>query len=80
MLSTPVRGLYRELFQVARSFKDRNFREYFSRITRDDFRKFSRRASDETSFLQNQRENLEVLKRQSCIQNMYFSDSFSVKR
>ena len=80
MTSTAVRSLYKELSKVASSFKDKNFREYFVRITRDDFDRFSQNPSDEAAFLKKQAENLEVLKRQTCIQNMYFSESFSVRR
>jgi hypothetical protein len=80
MTSTAVRSLYKELSKVASSFKDKNFREYFVRITRDDFDRFSQNPSGEAAFLKKQEENLEVLKRQTCIQNMYFSESFSVRR
>ena len=80
MSSVTARTLYKELSEVAKSFKDKNFREYFSRIAKDDFQQFSRNPVDEAGFVKKQQENLEVLKRQTCIQNMYFSEGFSVRR
>ncbi len=79
MVSAPVKQLYRELLRTSKSLKDKNFREYFVRITRDDFRTVRPKLS-EPDFIKSQTENLQVLKRQSLVQNLYYSESFSVNR
>ena len=81
MSGSATRVVYEGLVKAASSFKDKNFRQYFLRIVEDDFAKFSKEAGvSETQFLKKQKENLQVLERQALIHNMYFSDSFSVKR
>lgn len=75
---TPAPRLYRELLRASKSFKDKNFREFFVRTTREDFR--DRSAIADPDFVKTQEENLTVLKRQAIVQNMYYSDSFSVSR
>jgi hypothetical protein len=80
-MSTATRALYEGLVKAASSFKDKNFRQYFVRIVEDDFARFSKEASvSEAEFIKRQQENLQVLERQALIHNMYYSDSFSVKR
>ena len=79
-MDAPLKLLYRQLVVAAKSFKDRNFREYFLRITRDDFRKARPDNSDLSVFMTKQQSNLEGLKRQVLVQNMFFSEGFSVKR
>jgi hypothetical protein len=81
MHSPAVRSLHRELMKIASSFKDRNFRVYFSRIIEDDFSQFDKRSgADEAQFLRDQQAHLDILQRQVPIQNMYYSENFSVKR
>lgn len=72
----PVIALYRSLRRQAQQFKDENFREYFTRIVKDDFRK----APHSEEFLKKQRENLEILKRQTVIEGFYFREEFDVRR
>ena len=73
--SMSISHLYREMLRTASSIKDVNFREYFLRIVKDDFRK-----THTSDFIAMQTRNLEMLKRQSLVQNMYFSNSFATKR
>ncbi len=80
MSSPALRTLYQDLVKAASSFKDTNFRKYFLRIAEDDFAKFGKSGLGEAEFLSKQKANLEVLQRQTAIQNMYFTESFSVKR
>ena len=76
-----LRSIYRKALIAAKSYKDKNFREYFVRITKDDFRN-KKSESDKSSelWLSRKIEELEALKRQATIQNMFFSEGFSVKR
>jgi hypothetical protein len=82
MSSSQVRNLYKQIVSTASSFRDTNFREYFVRVAQDDFKAFesAKGKVNEADFVAKQLENLEVLKRQSVIQNMYYSDSFAVRR
>jgi len=68
--------LYRDLLRAASRFKDPNFKAYFTRIVKDDFKT----SSPSEDFQATQRKNLELLNRQHTIQNMYFSEDFSTKR
>lgn len=80
-MSTTVKVVYEGLVKAAGSFKDKNFRQYFMRIVEDDFGQFKNSATlPEAEFLKRQSDNLRVLERQSAIHNMYYSDSFAVKR
>lgn len=79
MVSRRVQQLYRDLLHASSSLKDKNFREYFLRITKDDFRTI-RPKMTESEFVEKQLENLKVLRRQSTIHNMYYTDSFTVSR
>jgi len=67
--------IYRELLRLSSQFKDANLRSYFTRITVDDFK-----AAHTPDFLKAQEKNLELLKRQTEIQNMYYSDDFTARR
>lgn len=58
------RLLYRRLMQVCRKFKDYNFREYFLRRSREEFREKAWSLEDSKSFL-------ELLQRQSALQALY---------
>ena len=78
-MSQGLSKLYKDVLKAASSFKDKNFREYFTRITKDDFDRVSKTMAEE-DFIRKQTQNLEVLKRQAEIQNMYYTESFTVKR
>jgi hypothetical protein len=81
MSSQALKNLHKELLKAASAFKDNNFRQYFNRIVEDDFAQFSKAPKvTEAEFMSKQQANLEVLQRQAPIQNMYFSDSFAVRR
>mmetsp|Transcript_73205 Transcript_73205/g.136801 ORF Transcript_73205/g.136801 Transcript_73205/m.136801 type:complete len:88 (+) Transcript_73205:78-341(+) len=78
MVSTEVAHLYRQVLRAAGSFSDYNFREYFLRRARDDFRGFALRskigsldAAGTDAFLQDARENLQMLQRQSTLSQLY---------
>ena len=58
------RILYRRLMQVCREFRDYNFREYFLRRTREEFRKDMWNNTKSKSLL-------EILQRQSSLQALY---------
>lgn len=59
-----VLGLYRSFMKVSRQFKDYNFRHFFIRKAREDFKLG-------TLTLEEAKSELEVLKRQVIIQNLY---------
>ncbi len=78
-MSQGLPRLYKDMIKVVTSFKDKNFREYFTRIVKDDFERVSK-TMPEDEFLCKQTQNLEVMKRQIEIQNMYFTENFTVRR
>jgi hypothetical protein len=78
-MSQTLPRLYKDMIKVVTSFKDKNFREYFSRIVKDDFERVSK-TMPENEFLSKQAQNLEVMKRQCEIQNMYYTENFTVRR
>mmetsp|Transcript_104344 Transcript_104344/g.248305 ORF Transcript_104344/g.248305 Transcript_104344/m.248305 type:complete len:86 (-) Transcript_104344:98-355(-) len=68
--------VYRQTLRAAGQFTDYNFRHYFARRAREDFRAFfsQERQADDASreaFMQKAKSNLEMLKRQSVISQMY---------
>jgi hypothetical protein len=78
-MSKSVSSLYKDIIRVAASFKDKNFREYFTRIAKDDFERVKITMPEE-EFIKKQFENLAILERQATIQNMYYTETFTVKR
>jgi|LauGreDrversion4_2_1035121.scaffolds.fasta_scaffold275442_1 hypothetical protein len=78
-MSQGLSRLYKDVLKAASGFKDKNFREYFTRIAKDDFERVSK-TMPETEFVKVQTEGLEALKRQVEIQNMYYTENFTVKR
>ena len=78
-MSKGLSRLYKDVLKAASGFKDKNFREYFTRIAKDDFERVSK-TMPETEFVKVQTEGLEALKRQVEIQNMYYTENFTVKR
>ena len=78
VLSKELNGLYRDLLRAASRFHDPNFKAYFTRIIKDDFK--SATTSDPEAFKGVQQKNLDVLQRQFRIQNMYYSEEFTTKR
>ncbi|CAF1248838.1 unnamed protein product [Rotaria magnacalcarata] len=65
--------LYKQLFRECHKFSLYNYREYFVRRVREDFRK-NRNLQDPTKIaevLKYAQENLEVIKRQVIVGNLY---------
>jgi len=75
-LADQAKKLYHSIKKTSSLFKDPNFKAYFSRTATEDFRS----AVPTEEFLKTQEANLEVLRRQVKIQNMYYSEDFSTKR
>mmetsp|Transcript_97134 Transcript_97134/g.296814 ORF Transcript_97134/g.296814 Transcript_97134/m.296814 type:complete len:90 (-) Transcript_97134:16-285(-) len=70
--------LYRHILRAAGSFTDYNFRCYFQRRAREDFRGFADRcrrgemdAAGTETFLQGSQEHLEMLKRMGVVSQLY---------
>jgi hypothetical protein len=66
-------SLYKQLLKVSSGWKNYNFREYSIRRTKEEFRK-NKAVTDPAAIeqlLAKARENLEVIRRQSLISNMY---------
>eukprot|EP00013_Stygamoeba_regulata_P021569 CAMPEP_0177647846 /NCGR_PEP_ID=MMETSP0447-20121125/10515_1 /TAXON_ID=0 /ORGANISM="Stygamoeba regulata, Strain BSH-02190019" /LENGTH=80 /DNA_ID=CAMNT_0019150453 /DNA_START=73 /DNA_END=315 /DNA_ORIENTATION=- len=66
--------LYRSMLRSARRFPTYNFREYFSRRVREDFRAArdsSMSEAQQDAFLAAQREKARALARQSTISSLY---------
>ena len=74
-LQAEAQKLYKEMLRVSSQFKDPNFKAYFVRIANDDF---TSKPTD--AFLTAQRNNLELLKRQTTVHNMYYSEEFTARR
>lgn len=73
-------ALYRSLLRASYQFDYYNFREYFLRKTRRDFRKIREVKGDNTKFYEASKAELGVLKRQSMISQMYPFDQLVVER
>mmetsp|Transcript_42689 Transcript_42689/g.87146 ORF Transcript_42689/g.87146 Transcript_42689/m.87146 type:complete len:85 (+) Transcript_42689:74-328(+) len=68
-------SIYRGTLRAASKFTDYNFRHYFARRAREDFRAFygSTQVDDASrkAFLEKAKENLNMLERQSMVSQMY---------
>lgn len=71
-----VLGLYRSLIKNAREWQNYNFREYILRRVREDFAANRTETDPERlkSLISFAKENLEIVKRQKIVQNMYNQD------
>ncbi len=75
-----VLSTYRALLREAKSFGHYNFREYFVRKTRAQFRANAKLVDqDNTELLNEAKRDLEVLKRQASISNMYHVEKLVVE-
>eukprot|EP00438_Fugacium_kawagutii_P026314 Skav227414 [mRNA] locus=scaffold950:102632:104686:+ [translate_table: standard] len=75
MAMQEVMQVYRGTLRAASKFTDYNFRHYFARRAREDFRAFygSQQVDDASrkAFLEKARDNLNMLERQSMVSQMY---------
>lgn len=74
-----VLSLYRDILRQSYSFGHYNFREYFVRRTRDQFRA-NITVNDNTAFYNEALKDLQLLKRQATISNMYHFDKLVVEK
>ncbi|KAH3667279.1 hypothetical protein OGAPHI_002928 [Ogataea philodendri] len=81
MVSKPeVLSLYRQFLRYSYKFENYNFREYFLRKARTDFKKLKDFQGDSAELLEKARADLSVLKRQSTISQMYHFDKLVVEK
>eukprot|EP00428_Durinskia_dybowskii_P051183 CAMPEP_0170326394 /NCGR_PEP_ID=MMETSP0116_2-20130129/64073_1 /TAXON_ID=400756 /ORGANISM="Durinskia baltica, Strain CSIRO CS-38" /LENGTH=118 /DNA_ID=CAMNT_0010579449 /DNA_START=83 /DNA_END=437 /DNA_ORIENTATION=+ len=76
--ATEIARLYRQTLRAAEGLTDYNFRSYFQRRAREDFRRFAsmqRRgavdAAGTGAFLESGKETLAMLKRQALVSSLY---------
>ncbi|KAH3902782.1 related to Protein ISD11 [Saccharomycodes ludwigii] len=77
-----ILNLYRQYIRTAKDFTSYNFREYFLRKARRDFRLYKDQIKTEEDALAKFnmiREELAILKRQSIISEMYTFDKLVVE-
>lgn len=74
-----VLSVYRSLLRNSNKFDNYNFREYFLRKTKGDFRKY-KSVPDNTALVELAYNDLAVLKRQAAISQMYHADKLVVER
>ncbi|GME88460.1 unnamed protein product [Ambrosiozyma monospora] len=76
-----INTLYRSFIRYASEFEDYNFRHYFLRKYKTEFRKLKEENVKITPELWNSyQKELDVLKRQSAISKMYHFDRLVVER
>ena len=76
MSKSDVLHLYRNLLRNSKKFCNYNFREYFLRRTKEDF-KFHKNESDPSKvqqLLEKARQDLVVIARQATLSQMYAAD------
>ena len=68
-----ILSLYRSILKTGSAFKDYNFRNYIIRRTIQEFQKnqFLKTSEDIQKLYQNGLDELEMLKRQKIVQNLY---------
>lgn len=76
---TKVLSLYRSLLRNSYKFDQYNFREYFLRKTKADFRKFAN-VPDNSNLIESAVKDLNILKRQATISKMYHFDKLVVEK
>ncbi len=75
--STPLQSLYKSLLRQAQKYPQYNYREYALRKIKEDF-SAAKSISDPqelTKFLEQERQNLEQLKRMTKVQELYCKDT-----
>ena len=79
-MSTPLsrssRHLYRSVQRAARGFEDYNFRAYFVRRSREDWRADTSAAAASKDFLADQKQHLQMLRRQGALSQLYPSPRY----
>ncbi|QPG77110.1 hypothetical protein FOA43_004513 [Brettanomyces nanus] len=76
---TQVLQLYRNLLRASHEFESYNFREFFLRKTRKDFKQF-RGVEDNKKFYKEGLKQLGIIRRQSMISQMYPFEKMVVER
>lgn len=74
-----ILSLYRQFLRNSSKFENYNFREYFIRKSKTEFRA-NKDLKDNTSVFQSALKDLQVLKRQATISKMYQFDKLVVEK
>lgn len=74
-----ILSLYRQFLRNSGKFENYNFREYFIRKSKTEFRA-NKDLKDNTSMFQSALKDLQLLKRQSTISKMYQFDKLVVEK
>ncbi|CAD8173970.1 unnamed protein product [Paramecium pentaurelia] len=64
--------LYKQVLRAGNQFKDYNFREYVIRRAKQDFRELKNNPDLNNKVIQKYTTELEVIKRQTIVQNLYY--------
>jgi hypothetical protein len=77
-----ILGLYKELLKEGRKFRSYNFREYAVRRIRDEFKENQNVAdpSKIQSFISKGKQQLESLRRQTVINNLYYQQELVIEK
>ncbi|KAG7867861.1 hypothetical protein KL918_002458 [Ogataea parapolymorpha] len=75
-----ILSLYRQFLRYSRKFENYNFREYFLRRSREEFRKLKEFDGDTSAIIEKAKKELGVLRRQSTISQMYHFDKLVVEK
>ncbi|KAG7907490.1 hypothetical protein KL905_003406 [Ogataea polymorpha] len=75
-----ILSLYRQFLRYSRQFENYNFREYFLRRSREEFRKLKEFDGDTSAIIEKAKKELGVLRRQSKISQMYHFDKLVVEK
>lgn len=76
---TQVLSVYRSLLRNSNKFDNYNFREYFLKKTKTEFRN-NRSIPDNAAVMEQALNDLGVLKRQAAISDMYHSEKLVVEK
>ncbi|ODV83064.1 hypothetical protein CANARDRAFT_30290, partial [[Candida] arabinofermentans NRRL YB-2248] len=73
-------SLYKQFMKYSNNFENYNFREYFIRKTKSNFKKLDELKGDNTEMIKQFQNDLAILKRQSSISQMYHFDKLVVEK
>lgn len=74
-----ILSVYRSLLRNSYKFDNYNFREYFLRKTKGQFRNY-RSVPDNTALIEQALKDLSIIKRQAQISKMYHSEKLVIER